>query len=75
MIDWLYTIKNKHLCRVAALAVMVAMTTWAWLVLRPLGYSYMQVFFGWLVFGLAADRVRIYWQDWRQQRFYKTHTQ
>jgi hypothetical protein len=75
MVDWLYMIKNKHLRRLAALALMVAMTTWFWLRLRPLGYSYLQVFFGWLVVSLAADRVYIAWRDWQRQRFYKAHTQ
>jgi hypothetical protein len=75
MVDWLYTIKNRHLRRAAALAILITITVWAWLTLRPLGYSYIQIFFGWLVISLAADRVRIEWQSWQRQRSYKTHSQ
>jgi uncharacterized membrane protein len=55
---------------------MAAITLWAWAVLHPVfGFSYLQVFFGWLVIGLAVDRVQIYWREWQRQRFYKAHMQ
>lgn len=68
MEDLLYRIKSKHIRRIVALAVLGAITTWAWLMLRPLGYSYLQVFFGWLVISLAADRVRLWVEPWQQER-------
>lgn len=75
MLDWLYTIKNKHVRLLLAFVLLIVVTTWLWLGLRPLGYSYMQVLFGWLVISLAADRVRIVWQDLQKKRVYKAHTQ
>lgn len=71
MVDWLYMIKNKHVRRATALTVLTTITVWAWLTLRPLGYSYLQVLLGWLVISLAADRVHIAWRDWQRQRFYR----
>lgn len=71
MTDWLYRIKNKHLRRLVAVALLLAVTTWVWLNLRPLGYSYVQVFFGWLVLSLAADRVRLWVEPWQCERRHK----
>lgn len=72
MVDWLYTIKNRHLRRLAALAVLIAITVWAWLALRPLGYSYIQVLFGWLVISLAVSRLHIAWEEWQRKRRYES---
>ncbi len=74
MVDSLYMIKNKHLRRATAVATLTIITVWAWLTLRPLGYSYLQVFLGWLVISLAADRVRIEWQHYRCVRFYNARS-
>ncbi len=79
----IFTIKNKYIqwvarltVAIAALGFMAVVSLWAWAVLHPiLGYSYLQVFFGWLVIGLAVDRIQIYWRDWQRQRFYKAHMQ
>jgi hypothetical protein len=71
MIDWLYTIKNKHLRWLAALAVLIAITVWVWLSLRPLGYSYSEAFLGLLVVSLAARRLHIAWEEWQQKRRYE----
>jgi hypothetical protein len=68
----IFTIKDKYLQWTARLTVattalgwMAVLSLWTWAVLHPVfGYSYLQVFFGWLVIGLAVDRVQIYWRDW-----------
>jgi len=75
MTDFLLRIKNKHLRRLVALAILATMTTWLWLMLRPLGYSYLEVSLGWIVLSLAislaANRVRLWVEPWRRERRYK----
>jgi hypothetical protein len=73
----MFTIKNKYLqwaarltVATAALGFMAVITLWAWAALRPLDYSYPQVFFGWLVIGLAIDRVRIGLKERQKSQVY-----
>ena len=79
----IHNIKNKYFRLAAAHtlaavmlgfgATLVVMVT---TVLHPLyGYSYLQVFVGWLVIGLAVDRVQIAWRDRQRRRFYRGLTQ